>query len=53
MYSVHVHVMTLLISKPRRAERHLANTQDEVQNVVPESEKCQRPLCFFFRCKVI
>ena len=44
MYSVHVNMMTLFISKPIRAVRHLANTQDKVQNVVPESEECQRPL---------
>ena len=43
---------TLFISKPLRTVRHLANTQDEVQNVVPESEECQRPLYFFYRCKV-
>lgn len=52
MYSVHVNMMTLFISEPQRAVRHLANTQDKVQNVVPESEECQRPLCFFSRCKV-
>lgn len=46
MYSVHVNMMTLFISEPQRAMRHLANTQDKVQNVVPESEECQRPLCF-------
>ena len=46
MYSVHVNMMTLFISEPQRAVRHLANTQDKVQNVVPESEECQRPLCF-------
>lgn len=50
MYSVHVNMMTLFISEPQRAVRHLANTQDKVQNVVPESEECQRPL--FCRCKV-
>ena len=47
MYSVHVNMMTLFISESQRAVRHLANTQDKVQNVVPESEECQRPLCFF------
>ena len=52
MPSVHVNVMTLFISKSRRTMRHLANTQDEVQNVVPVLEVCQRPLCFFCRCKV-
>ena len=52
MYSVHVNMMTLFISEPQRAVRHLANTQDKVQNVVPESEECQRPLCFLCRCKV-
>lgn len=52
MYSVHVNVMTLFISKPLRAERHLANTQDEVQNVVPESEECQRPLFSFAGAKL-
>lgn len=50
--SVHVNMMTLFISEPQRAVRHLANTQDEVQNVVPVLEVCQRPLCFFCRCKV-
>ena len=52
MCSVHVNMMTLFISEPQMAVRHLANTQDKVQNVVPESEECQRPLCFFSRCKV-
>lgn len=52
MCSVHVNMMTFFISKSRRTMRHLANTQDKVQNVVPESEECQRPLCFFSRCKV-
>ena len=52
MYSVYVNMMTLFISEPQRAVRHLANTQDKVQNVVPESEECQRPLYFFCRCKV-
>ena len=52
MYSVHVNMMTLFISEPQMAVRHLANTQDKVQNVVPESEECQRPPCFFRRCKV-
>ena len=50
MYSVHVNMMTLFISEPQRAVRHLANTQDKVQNVVPESEECQRPLCFLSVC---
>lgn len=31
MYSVHVNMMTLFISEPQRAVRHLANTQDKVQ----------------------
>lgn len=52
MYSVHVNVMTLFISKSRRTKRHLANTQDKVQNVVPESEKCQRPLFSFVGAKL-
>ncbi len=39
MYSVHVNMMTLFISEPQRAVRHLANTQDKIQNVVPESEE--------------
>ena len=52
MYSVHVNMMTLFISEPQRAVRHLANTQDKVQNVVPESEECQRPLCFFVGAKL-
>ena len=52
MYSVHVNMMTLFISEPQRAVRHRANTQDKVQNVVPESEECQRPLCFFVGAKL-
>ena len=47
MYSVHVNMMTLFISEPQRAVRHLANTQDKVQNVAPVSEVCQRPLLSF------
>lgn len=47
MRSVHVNVMTFFISKALRPMRHLANTQDEAQNVVPVLEVCQRPLYSF------